>query len=205
MLLNYRKQSHGIFKIWMLITIVTLEEFLKLDFQVVMAHSPLRMFKEFHSKHVLVVGQGPVGDIATSIGFQNVTTIEDLRHAFPALDAVDHKRRRGQFLFLKRNAFLKLKTIALKFCACPSHCTYFHTLFTSRFPQKCLQLWQEELSIFQLQLVLSKNFSPDSMLSCYSESLLGGRLHFSSSSTCFCPTGIHRARKNSCRTLICLS
>jgi hypothetical protein len=26
---------------------------------------------------------------------RNVTTIEDLRHAFPSLDAVDHKRRRG--------------------------------------------------------------------------------------------------------------
>ena len=61
-----------------------------------MAHSPLRMFREFHSKHVLVVGQGPVSEIASTIGFKNVTTIEDLRHAFPSLDAVDHKRRRGE-------------------------------------------------------------------------------------------------------------
>ncbi len=60
-----------------------------------MAHSPLRMFREFHSKHVLVVGQGPVVEIATNNGFKNVKTIEDLRHAFPSLDAVDHKRRRG--------------------------------------------------------------------------------------------------------------
>ncbi|GMR48001.1 hypothetical protein PMAYCL1PPCAC_18196, partial [Pristionchus mayeri] len=32
--------------------------------QVVMAHSPLRMFVDLHEKHVLVVGQGPVKQIA---------------------------------------------------------------------------------------------------------------------------------------------
>ena len=63
-----------------------------------MAHSPVRMLREFHSKHVLVVGQGPVYEIANTIGFKSVTTIEDLRHAFPSLDAVDHKRRRGEML-----------------------------------------------------------------------------------------------------------
>jgi hypothetical protein len=35
-----------------------------------MAHSPLRMFGEFHGKHVLVVGQGPVVDIAANVGFK---------------------------------------------------------------------------------------------------------------------------------------
>jgi hypothetical protein len=64
-------------------------------FQVVMAHSPLRMFSEFHDKHVLVTGQGPVEYIARSLGFQRVTTMDQLRHAFPSLDAVDHKRRRA--------------------------------------------------------------------------------------------------------------
>lgn len=68
--------------------------------QVVMSHSPLKMFKEYHNKHVLVVGQGPVTEIAQNLGFQKVTTIDDLRHAFPTLDAVDHKRRRGK-LYLK--------------------------------------------------------------------------------------------------------
>jgi len=63
--------------------------------QVVMAHSPLKMFTEFHDLHVLVSGQGPVQTIAQSLGFKKVTTMEDLRHAFPALDAVDHKRRRA--------------------------------------------------------------------------------------------------------------
>lgn len=63
--------------------------------QVVMAHSPLKMFTEFHKKHVLVTGQGPVEQIARSLGFSNITTIDQLRHAFPNLDCVDHKRRRA--------------------------------------------------------------------------------------------------------------
>jgi len=63
--------------------------------QVVMAHSPLKMFKEFHDKHVLVVGQGPVEQIARSLGFSQVTTMDQLRYVFPALDSVDHKRRRA--------------------------------------------------------------------------------------------------------------
>ena len=63
--------------------------------QVVMSHSPLKMFKEYHKKHVLVVGQGPVKEIAKNLGFIEITTMDDLRHAFPLLDAVDHKRRRG--------------------------------------------------------------------------------------------------------------
>ena len=63
--------------------------------QVVMSHSPLKMFKEYHNKHVLVVGQGPVKEIARNLGFREITTMDDLRHAFPLLDAVDHKRRRG--------------------------------------------------------------------------------------------------------------
>ena len=60
-----------------------------------MSHSPLRMFTQFHDKHVLVTGQGPVRDIATNLGFRNVTTMRDLRQAFPSLDAVDHLRRRA--------------------------------------------------------------------------------------------------------------
>lgn len=63
--------------------------------QVIMAHSPLKMFTEYHDKHVLVTGQGPIEFIARSIGFKHVTTMEQLRHAFPSLDSVDHKRRRA--------------------------------------------------------------------------------------------------------------
>ena len=65
--------------------------------QVVMSHSPLKMFKEYHEKHVLVVGQGPVTDIAKNLGFTKISTMDDYRHAFPALDAVDHNRRQGIF------------------------------------------------------------------------------------------------------------
>ncbi len=53
------------------------------------------MYKEYHDKHVLVVGQGPIYDIATNLGFQKVTTMKTFRHLFPSLDAVDHKRRRA--------------------------------------------------------------------------------------------------------------
>ena len=48
-----------------------------------MSHSPLKMFKEYHDQHVLVVGQGPVKEIATNLGFSNVSTIDEVRHAFP--------------------------------------------------------------------------------------------------------------------------
>ncbi|XP_067907911.1 haloacid dehalogenase-like hydrolase domain-containing 5 [Heterodontus francisci] len=61
--------------------------------QVMMSHSPLRMFKRYHDKRVLISGQGPVMDIAKSIGFTRVITIEMLREAFPLLDMMDHDRR----------------------------------------------------------------------------------------------------------------
>ncbi|CAL8129694.1 unnamed protein product [Orchesella dallaii] len=61
--------------------------------QVVMAHSPLRLFQNFHDKRVLVSGQGPVADIAKNLGFTKITTVDEVRQAFPVLDAVDHKRR----------------------------------------------------------------------------------------------------------------
>jgi HAD superfamily hydrolase (TIGR01456 family) len=53
------------------------------------------MFRDFKEKHVLVIGQGPVDFIARNLGFSKVTTMSQLRHAFPTLDAVDHKRRRA--------------------------------------------------------------------------------------------------------------
>lgn len=61
--------------------------------QVIMSHSPLKMFRQFHDKHVLVSGQGPVLEIAKNLGFTKVTTIETLRQTFPLLDMVDHQRR----------------------------------------------------------------------------------------------------------------
>uniref|UniRef100_A0A4W5MZ24 Haloacid dehalogenase-like hydrolase domain-containing 5 n=1 Tax=Hucho hucho TaxID=62062 RepID=A0A4W5MZ24_9TELE len=61
--------------------------------QVMMSHSPLRMFKKYQDKCVLVSGQGPVLDIAKNLGFQNVVSIDMLRESFPLLDMVDHNRR----------------------------------------------------------------------------------------------------------------
>jgi len=61
--------------------------------QVVMSHSPFKMFKDYHQRHVLVVGQGSVREFAKHLGFNNVSTIDDVRSAFPTLDAVDHQRR----------------------------------------------------------------------------------------------------------------
>ncbi|XP_072305044.1 haloacid dehalogenase-like hydrolase domain-containing 5 isoform X2 [Eucyclogobius newberryi] len=61
--------------------------------QVIMSHSPLRMFKKYHNKCVLVSGQGPVLEIARNLGFNNVISIDMLRESFPLLDMVDHNRR----------------------------------------------------------------------------------------------------------------
>lgn len=71
--------------------------------QVVMSHSPLKMFQQFHDKHVLVSGQGPVLDIARGLGFTKMTTIDTLRQCFPHLDMVDHNRRKpavGELFYL---------------------------------------------------------------------------------------------------------
>uniref|UniRef100_A0A8C1SG77 Haloacid dehalogenase like hydrolase domain containing 5 n=1 Tax=Cyprinus carpio TaxID=7962 RepID=A0A8C1SG77_CYPCA len=61
--------------------------------QVVLSHSPLRVFTQFHDLCVLVSGQGPVVEVAHNVGFKNVVTIDMLREANPLLDVVDHNRR----------------------------------------------------------------------------------------------------------------
>ncbi|NXQ18529.1 HDHD5 hydrolase, partial [Peucedramus taeniatus] len=61
--------------------------------QVMMSHSPLRMFKHYHEKCVLVSGQGPLLDIAQDLGFCQPITIDTLREKRPLLDVVDHDRR----------------------------------------------------------------------------------------------------------------
>ncbi|KAH9381290.1 hypothetical protein HPB48_003271 [Haemaphysalis longicornis] len=66
--------------------------------QVVMSHSPLRMFQQFHDKHCLISGQGPIVDIAHGLGFTKVSTVDNLRSHFPLLDAVDHKRRQTELI-----------------------------------------------------------------------------------------------------------
>ncbi|XP_061641518.1 haloacid dehalogenase-like hydrolase domain-containing 5 isoform X2 [Phyllopteryx taeniolatus] len=61
--------------------------------QVVLSYSPLRMLSSFHDKRVLVSGQGPVSDIARSLGFKKVVSVEKLCEQHPLLDMVDHNRR----------------------------------------------------------------------------------------------------------------
>ncbi|OXB80464.1 UNVERIFIED_CONTAM: hypothetical protein H355_004297 [Colinus virginianus] len=61
--------------------------------QVILSHSPLRLFSQFHPKSVLVAGQGPVEENARNLGFKRVVTIEALRKAYPLLDMVDQSRR----------------------------------------------------------------------------------------------------------------
>jgi len=63
--------------------------------QVILSHSPLRMFRQFLDKHVLVSGQGPVDNIAAALGYTNVTTMDRFRQCFPLLDTVDHQRRKA--------------------------------------------------------------------------------------------------------------
>ena len=79
--------------------------------QVVMSHSPLKMFKQFQDKHVLVCGQGPTVDIAKHLGFTKITSIEALRQHFPTLDMVDHKRRKSAVS----------SDVILKMSLCPKH------------------------------------------------------------------------------------
>ncbi|CAM4857891.1 unnamed protein product [Rotaria socialis] len=80
--------------------------------QVILSHSPLKLFSEFHTKHCLISGQGPIAEIAKNLGFTKVTTIEQLSDAFPNLDMVDHKKRRG-FHSPFRDYFLPIEAVVL--------------------------------------------------------------------------------------------
>ncbi|XP_012277658.1 haloacid dehalogenase-like hydrolase domain-containing 5 isoform X2 [Orussus abietinus] len=64
--------------------------------QVIMAHSPLRLFKQFHDKQVLISGQGPINKIADELGFKKTTTIDELVKNFPSLDYVNMNKRNPQ-------------------------------------------------------------------------------------------------------------
>uniref|UniRef100_A0A8R1I2I6 Uncharacterized protein n=1 Tax=Caenorhabditis japonica TaxID=281687 RepID=A0A8R1I2I6_CAEJA len=60
---------------------------------VLMSHSPLRMFTDLHDKQVLVVGQKKAMSIARGMGFKKVTTIDQLVKWFPHLDCTDFSRK----------------------------------------------------------------------------------------------------------------
>lgn len=61
--------------------------------QMVLSHTPLKMFTALHDKHVLVSGQQNIKEILQSYGFTNVSEMEDVRQAYPLLDMVDRERR----------------------------------------------------------------------------------------------------------------
>ncbi|CAO2606407.1 Haloacid dehalogenase-like hydrolase domain-containing 5 [Lemmus lemmus] len=61
--------------------------------QVILSHSPMKLFLQYHNKRMLISGQGPLVENARALGFQNVVTIDELRTAFPELDMVDLLRR----------------------------------------------------------------------------------------------------------------
>ncbi|XP_017875947.1 haloacid dehalogenase-like hydrolase domain-containing 5 [Ceratina calcarata] len=61
--------------------------------QVVMAHSPLKLFENFHNKQVLISGQGRIKEMAKELGFRKTITIEQLVKNFPSLDYVNKEKR----------------------------------------------------------------------------------------------------------------
>lgn len=61
--------------------------------QVIHAPTPARLLTDLHPKHTLVIGQEHRLEIASSLGFNNCCTIEDLKEAYPLLDMVDHDNR----------------------------------------------------------------------------------------------------------------
>ncbi|CAF0887471.1 unnamed protein product [Adineta ricciae] len=61
--------------------------------QVVLAQTPMRTLTEYHNKHVLISGQGPIEEIGRMLGFKSITTIKEVCDAFPELDMVNHMNR----------------------------------------------------------------------------------------------------------------
>eukprot|EP00794_Sanderia_malayensis_P013708 gene13708-15136_t len=61
--------------------------------QIVLSHSPLRNMNILHDKHVVLSGQGPLQEVASSCGFTNVSTIDEISDAYPYLDMNDRRKR----------------------------------------------------------------------------------------------------------------
>jgi HAD superfamily hydrolase (TIGR01456 family) len=78
-----------------------------------MSHSPLRLMNTFHNKRCLISGQGPIVEIAYNLGFKNLITVDDLRHYYPHLDVVDHKRRTFTPCVLGSRYFPEIEAIIL--------------------------------------------------------------------------------------------
>ncbi|KAM8784864.1 haloacid dehalogenase-like hydrolase domain-containing 5 [Rhynchonycteris naso] len=80
--------------------------------QVILSHSPMRLFSQYHGKRMLVSGQGPLVENARALGFENVVTVDELRTAFPVLDMVDLQRR-PKTTPLPRNDFPAIEGVLL--------------------------------------------------------------------------------------------
>ncbi|KAF6339457.1 haloacid dehalogenase like hydrolase domain containing 5 [Rhinolophus ferrumequinum] len=99
--------------------------------QVILSHSPMKLFSQYHGKRMLVSGQGPLVQNARALGFKNVLTVDELRAAFPVLDMVDLQRRPKSTV--RRAApslvsavpslllLLTLRPLLLRAAACPFH------------------------------------------------------------------------------------
>ena len=59
-----------------------------------MAHSPLELMRELHTKHIYASGQENVVEIARGLGFATVSTADDLCSQFPTLDLCDLSKRK---------------------------------------------------------------------------------------------------------------
>lgn len=91
-----------------------------------MSHSPLKMFRQFHDKKVLVTGQGPVVDIAKGLGFNDVITVDEIRHIFTNLDMVDHKRRKSAVSYHNTKTLNHKIYICTSVFRCKPHFTIHH-------------------------------------------------------------------------------
>ncbi|XP_054576321.1 haloacid dehalogenase-like hydrolase domain-containing 5 isoform X2 [Eptesicus fuscus] len=80
--------------------------------QVILSHSPMKLFSQYHGKRMIVSGQGPLVENAQILGFKNVVTVDELRMAFPVLDMVDLQRR-PKTTPLPRNDFPAIEGVLL--------------------------------------------------------------------------------------------
>ena len=63
--------------------------------QVILSHSPLRLFSQFHPKCVLVAGQGPVEENARNLGFKWAVYLSHVNILLPRLRHEYYKNAAG--------------------------------------------------------------------------------------------------------------
>nr|AAI03274.1 CECR5 protein [Bos taurus] len=80
--------------------------------QVILSHSPMKLFSQHHDRRMLVSGQGPLVENARALGFKHLVTVDELRAAFPVLDMVDLQRRPKTTL-LPRSDFPAIEGVLL--------------------------------------------------------------------------------------------